>query len=71
MAQIKKVEKRYDTVSQLIAHEFSEYIGICTDNKMYYIHPHNTIFDYVNPMSTYTDARYINNVLCIMVGAKK
>lgn len=71
MAQIRQIKKKYNTIAQLITHEYSEYIGLCDDNKMYYVHPRNAIYDYVNPMSTYVSALYIDNVLCIMLKAKK
>lgn len=65
--RIVKIEKKYNTISKLIAHNYSEYIGICTDNKNYFIHKRNDIYSYVNPMSKYTDARYIDDILCIIV----
>lgn len=69
--RFRNIEKKYNTVSQLVAHEYAEYIGVCTDNKMYYIHPRNEIYDYVDPMSSYVSARYINDTLCIMMPVKK
>ncbi len=67
MEKIRQVTKQYKTVAQLVAHEYTEYVGICTDGKRYYVHHHNSVFDYVNPTSTYSDAKYINGVLCIIV----
>lgn len=64
---IKKITKQYATVSQLIANNYTEIIGICTDNKRYYFHERRVIYDYINPMSPYKDARIINGALCIII----
>lgn len=65
--RVVKVTKEYNTVAQLIAHNYSEYIGICTDNKTYYTHKRNEIYSFINPMSKYKDARYIDDILCIII----
>lgn len=58
---------KYKTVSSLIAHNKTDYIGICTDNKFYYTHKYEEIYDYVNPMSPFEDAVILNDILYIKI----
>jgi len=61
----KKITKKYKTVAQLIAHNYSEIIGIEGVDDKYYLHLRNSIYDFINPMSTYKEAKMINGALCI------
>lgn len=63
----KDITQKYATISKLIASHKTEYIGICNDNKTYYIHKRNEIYDFVNPMSSYVSARIVDGVLCILL----
>lgn len=64
-AKVKKITQKYATVSKLIAANKTKTIGVCTDGKYYYIHSREKIYDYINPMSPYKEACFINNILCI------
>lgn len=66
-AKIKKITQKYATISKLIAANRTKTIGICTDGKYYYIHSREKIYDYVNPMSPYKEAHFVNDILCIML----
>lgn len=61
------IKKHYDTISKLIAQYGTERIGVCTDNKAYYIHKRNEIYGYVNPMGKYREARIREGVLLILI----
>ena len=45
---IKEITKKYNTVSQLIAHEGNDNIAICDDGKNFYVHKRNQIYDHIN-----------------------
>ena len=62
---VKKILRKYDTISKLIATHRSEYIGLCTHGDIYYVHKRSEIFDFINPLSPYKSALYHNNILCI------
>ena len=65
---IKLIDKKYDTISKLIAEQRSERIGLCQPgDDVFYIHNRNEIYDFVNPLSSYKYAVYQNNVLCIVL----
>ena len=63
----KTIKTKYKTVSQLIAHESTQHIAICSDGKNFYVHERNTIYDFINPMSSYKNAFMIDSILCIVV----
>jgi hypothetical protein len=64
---IKEITKKYNTVSQLIAHEGNDNIAICNDGKNFYVHERNQIYDFVNPMSPYKRAFITDGILCIVL----
>ena len=64
---IKEITKKYNTVSQLIAHEGNNNIAICNDGKNFYVHKRNQIYDFVNAMSYYKRAFTTEGIICIVL----
>lgn len=65
---IKLINKKYDSISKLLAEERCDKIGICSPgDNVFYIHNRNEIYDFVNPLSSYKYAVYQNSVLCIVL----
>lgn len=63
----KEISNKYLTVAKLIAAHQTKIIGLCTDNKNYYMHKREEIYDFINPMSSYKEACYLDDMLCIIV----
>ena len=44
VTRMKRINTHYDTVSKLIASHKTQRIGICSDDKYYYVHYKNEIY---------------------------